>query len=194
MKIFDAVYTAAIFLQLDEISDGMTSSQFNVNNPKAVLGEEDAKELELLIRCCNLVLHELSETGFPLKGNSELEVKDGKIFYGDLDRMPSEIISVRKEGKSIPFRAYYDCITVRVSGKCEIEYTFEPKKADLGGEAEYLSSKPSARLVAYGIAREYCLISGMTDEAAMWDSRFSACLEDEATEKREKKVRARVWR
>ena len=195
MKIFDAVYTAAVLLGLDEICDGMTSPKFDALNPKAVLGEENAKELELLVRCCNLVLTEVSEAGFPLKAVCSVNVgSDGKIRYTDLPQTPSEIIAVRKGGKLTPHRAYYDCVTVKVSGECEVEYSFAPPKAVLSGVSAYESGRPSARLIAYGIAREYCLISGMTDEAGTWDSRFTTCIEDETTERREKKVRARVWR
>ena len=194
MKIFDAVYTAAVLLGLDELCDGMTNPKFNASNPRTVLGEDDAKELELLLRCCNLVLTEVSESGFPLKAVCSVSVgDDGKIPYSALPKTPSEIIAVRKGGDTLPHRTYYDCVTVRVSGKCEVEYAFAHPKAALSDVSSYESGRPSARLIAYGIAREYCLISGMTDEAAAWDSRYLSCFDDETREKKEKKVRARVW-
>ena len=65
MKIFDAVYTAAVFLQLDGLCDAMNAEDFNREDYKTSLSAENAAELEILVRCCNLVLGELSSSEFP---------------------------------------------------------------------------------------------------------------------------------
>lgn len=194
MKIYDAVYTAAVFLQLDTLCDGLLNEELDKSNPSAVLGEEAMRELDLLMRCCNLVLHELAEGDFPLRAQSTLTAKNGKIAYAQLPHKAVDICTVKKDGKNVPFREFYDGITVPFSGACEVTYTFAPPVLTLADSSPYVGSKPSARLVAYGIAREYCLISGMTDDASMWDSRFVACGETQAHTRKERRVRARVWR
>lgn len=194
MKIFDAVYTAAVFLQLDELCDAMNSEGFDRANWKTNVTGETAAELDILLRCCNLVFCELSETEFPLRTTCELAVEGGKIAYDDLPEKVTDIYAVRADGASVPFRQFYDCITLPVSGKVTVEYSFAPPAVTLDGQSPYSGNKPSARLVAYGIAREYCLISGMTDDATLWDGRFTACAEEEAAVKRERRVRRRAWR
>ena len=67
MKIFDAIYTSAVFLQLDALCDAMNAEEFNREDYKQSLSQENAAELDILLRCCNLVLGELSGAEFPLK-------------------------------------------------------------------------------------------------------------------------------
>lgn len=194
MKIYDAVYTAAVFLQLGELTDGMKKTDFDRSDPSESLGEEDAKELDLLVRCCKLVLHELSVSDFPIKAQTTVEAKDGRIGFADLPENLLDIISVQKGGKSVPFTEFFDCVTVPFSGECKVTYTVAHPDITLDGDAYYVGNKPSAGLVAYGIAREYCLISGMSDDAATWDNRFIARIEEEGRSRKERRVRARVWR
>ncbi|MDE7394533.1 MAG: hypothetical protein K2M95_00215, partial [Clostridiales bacterium] len=73
MKIKDAVFTAATFLQLGDIADGMGKEDFNAEAPENTLSEEDARELALLVRCCNLVIGELASSAFPLKKQQEAD-------------------------------------------------------------------------------------------------------------------------
>lgn len=194
MKIFDAVYTAAVFLQLEELTSGMEDEDFDISDPSKTLKAEDAKELELLVRCCKLVLHELSVSDFPLKTEVTAEAVDGRIGFSDLPENMLEIISVRKGGRRLPFTEFYDCVTVPESGKCKVTCTLAHPDITLGGNAFYEGNKPSVGLVAYGIAREYCLISGMSDDAATWDNRFIARVEEESRPRREMRVKARTWR
>lgn len=194
MKIFDAVYTAAVFLQLDALCDAFNSSDFDRKDWKTSLDKENASELDILLRCCNLVLHELGETDFPLKTECTVRAQNGVIRYADFPQKATDIYAVRQNGKRVPFREFYDCITVPHDGEFTVVYSFTPPDATLEGESAYAGNKPSARLVAYGIAREYCLISGMSEDAAVWDGRFIACAEEEATVHRERRVRARRWR
>ncbi len=194
MKIFDAVYTAAVFLQLDELCDALNAEDFDVNNPAESMTEELYKELDILTRCCNLVIGELAESDFPLKTKCELNASAGRVNYADFGKKVTDILSVAGDGKRLPFKEYFDCFTVPYYGKVEVSFTFAPEFTPLNGVSPYSGNKPSARLVAYGIAREYCLISGMTDDAAMWDGRFSAAATEQAYARGSKTVPARRWR
>ena len=193
MKTADAIYTAAVFLQLDELCDGMNAEDFTATDPSLTLGEEQARELDILLRCCNLVLRELCESEFPIKGRVQIDT-DGTIPYTHLPPRVTHIYDVRQHGKRVPFREWHDCITLPVAGKVTVAYAASPAQATLAGASPYPTDTPSARLIAYGIAREYCLISGMAEEASIWDNRFAACAQEEATPRGEKRVKPRVWR
>ena len=189
MKISEAVQAAAVFLQLDELSAALEKE-----NGTDELSEENAAELDLLVRCCNLVLGELAESEFVLRAQTEVNAENGRIERAALDERLNDILSVTAHGRRLPVREYFDCITVPYSGKCTVTYTFAPAKVGIGDDSPYAGNKPSARLIAYGIAREYCQISGMTDEAAVWDGRFAAAATEEARGKCEKTVLPRKWR
>ncbi len=193
MRMWDAVYTAAIFLRLDELADAMSGSAGGENGADG-MGENELRELGLLVRCGNLILHELSESAFPLVAKERVTVRDGRIGYEDLSRKALDVRAVESGGKRVPFTAYYDCVTVPIGGECEVVYTFVSPDLTAWDSAPYAGGKPSARLVAYGIAREYCLISGMAEEAVTWDGRFVACVAEESASGRDRRIRARVWR
>lgn len=194
MKIKDAVFTAATFLQLGDIADGMGKEEFDASTPEDTLSEEDARELALLVRCCNLVIGELASSSFPLKKVQEANSENGKIPFTALGGDVLDVYTVERDGARIPFDVFFDGLIVPVAGACRVTYSVAPDFCPLGGDSPFAGSKPSARLLAYGVAREYCLISGRTDDAAMWDGRFLAGVEEESRKKGEMRVRARVWR
>ena len=193
MKIYDAVYTAAVFLQLDELCDGMNSAAFSASDPSGTLAAEQARELDILVRCCNLVLQELSES-FPLRGHTEAAIREGGISYAALPPRITHVYGVEQNGKRLAFTEEIDRIAVRGRGKATVKYCVRPPVVGVADVSPYPADVPSARLLSYGIAREYCLISGMTDDAALWDGRFTACALDEGRARCEKRVRARAWR
>lgn len=194
MKIFDAVYTAAVFLRLDELCSALSADGFDKNDWRASLDADNARELDMLLRCCNLTLGELAEGDFPLKTKIRVKAENGRIDYAAFPEKATDILAVEASGATLPFQSFFDCVTVPYNGECTVTYTFAPPRADLGDYSPYAGNKPSARLAAYGIAREYCLINGMTDDAAMWDGRFAAAATEEARGRGDKKVRARKWR
>lgn len=194
MKIKDAVFTAATFLQLGDIADGMAKEDFNAYAPEDTLSEEDAHELALLLRCCNLVIGELASSSFPLKKTQDVRSEDGKIPFTALGGDVLDVYTVEKDGVRVPFDVFFDGLIVPVRGVCRVTYSVAPVFTALSDDSPFAGNKPSARLLAYGVAREYCLISGRTDDAAMWDGRFLAGVEEESRKKGEMRVRARVWR
>nr|MDE7395740.1 hypothetical protein [Clostridiales bacterium] len=105
-----------------------------------------------------------------------------------------DVMAVEQNGTRVPFDVFFDGLIVPVRGVCRVTYSVAPDFTPLGGDSPFAGNKPSARLLAYGVAREYCLISGRTDDAAMWDGRFLAGVEEESRKKGEMRVRARAWR
>lgn len=194
MKIKDAVFTAATFLQLDDLTNGMEAEGFDAAQPQNTLSESDAHELVLLVRCCNLIIGELSNTAFPLKKKATVTSENGKLAFAALDDDVLDIYAVEQNGVRLPFDRFYDGLLVPVCGKCTITYSFAPAFCALADDSPFAGNKPSARLLAYGVAREYCLISGRTDDAAMWDGRFLAGIEEESRKKGEATILPRKWR
>ena len=78
------------------------------------------------------------------------------------------------------------------TGEVTVLYSYAPERAGMDGETAF-SQKISARLLSYGVAREYLLAGGRYAEAAVWDEKFHAALRAAGLERRKLWLRARRW-
>ncbi len=185
MKLKTAVYYAAMFLQLGEVCEALEGEG---DYPAAAAGEIDR-----LTRCLNLVLNEAACDYLPLKTVEEVVSADGEIRLEALSKPVVDIYAVRSEaGLPAPYKSYFDRITLSAPGRYRIEYSYAPGTLDIDDDSPY-SERVPARALAYGTACEYCIISGMTDEAVLWDKRFKDALGIAALKKGEKRVPKRRW-
>ena len=101
--------------------------------------------------------------------------------------------SVKDEyGRTVPVREYFDRILVPKKGRYEVEYSYMPQSVGLDDEIPY-TERLGARAIGYGTACEYCIISGMTDDAVLWDKRYKDALHLAETGKTDKRVKPRRW-
>lgn len=187
MKLKDAVYYAAMFLQLGEVCEALESDNANYSG--------DVKsEIDLLVRCANLVIGEAASDYLPLKTNEKVTAsEDGEILYSALTRSVIDVYSVKNAaGKSVPVKKYFDRVILPAAGEYVVEYSYMPEFKELDDALPY-TERLSARVIAYGTACEYCIISGMSDEAALWDKRYKDGLNLSALPKEEKRVAKRRW-
>lgn len=182
----DCVVTAAVLLQLEDVID-------SIENDNITPDSDVFRTVNQLVRCGNLVLSEIAAEYIPLKTCEQLEAVDKKIEYVNFSKKAVDIFKVSFRGKPVKFKLFYDSFSVPYAGVYEVEYSYEPLGLALGGETDYSSGRLSARCVAYGIACEYCLISGMTEEAVLWDKRYKDSLFAASIVKNERNVKARVW-
>ena len=56
-----------------------------------------------------------------------------------------------------------------------------------------MGGRVTARLVSFGVAREFCLSRGMFEEAKLWDSRFLDAVRAVGVPRRALSVRPRRW-
>lgn len=182
MTIKNAVYYAAMLLQLDDTLTALEN------------GELDEEALRLL-RCGNLVVSEIASEYYPLKDKIKLSVDErGEITFDSFPVRPIEIFSAKdRNGISTPFTALADLIVLPSKGEYEFTYSYEPPLLQLEDDLPF-PTKITERIVAYGIACEYCLISSMTDEAVTWDKRYKDALREAVFPKTEKRVKRRGWR
>ena len=194
MKIYDAVFAAALLLGLNDLCAELENGDLKSLDVRGVLSEETSGELDILLRCCNLVLGQLASSDFPLTAKETVRAQGGEINYSDFKHKVKDVVCVTKSGKKISFTEFHDSVAVSADGELKVTYTFSPEKYNLYDDSPYAADKPSALLVSYGIAREYCIISGMAPDAAMWDGRFVAAAAEEARGKRrEKRIKPRRW-
>lgn len=135
-----------------------------------------AGEIDRLTRCLNLVLNEAACDYLPLKTEEEVISVGGEISLGALSKPVIDIYAVRAEdGSSVSYKSYFDRITLAAPGKYTIEYSYAPVRLTLRTTLRIRSAfRPEC--LHTGAACEYCIISGMTDEAVLWDKRFKDAL------------------
>jgi hypothetical protein len=75
----------------------------------------------------------------------------------------------------------------------EVTYKVYPEKILLDGNAESFGGKISARILAYGVASEYCFLEMLYDDATLWETRYKNALLNAQRKKGELKLKKRGW-
>lgn len=181
MLIDDIIKTAAQILNLSGVS--------------AALQEKNTQDEDVLklLTCTDFILDEVARDYFPLFKREDFFSADGRVEYTAFSRVPIGIAEVKSEGETVAFTRLYDSIKARRGGELEIKYCFKPAKAVLGQQTEWEDETPGLRILAYGVAAEYCVMSDMSEEAALWDKRYRDALERAGREKTTRGMTARRW-
>lgn len=145
-----------------------------------------------LLRCFNVVEHQLAVDYLPLKREETLETETGVIAYSLLEKKAVQIVKVQDEwGMTVRYDIYGEYFKTRV-GKVTVTYTYEPEEKTLGDESDF-QCVVSKRMFAYGIAAEYCLKAGLYEEAAVWDGKYKEAITAAYKQSPGKNIRRREW-
>lgn len=160
------------------------------------LTEDEKLELDALLRCYNFVENEVALDYCALKKEEEVEVTENRIYYTALSSVPVNIRKIVCGGYLARFSAYpaYVLVSDGCVGTATVVYDYIPAtKVSLEDESEFTGQGVSARLLAYGIAAQYCLVNGETGRAATWDKKFRDALRAKNLLRRTVVVRSRRW-
>ncbi len=151
-------------------------------------------ETASLLRCYNLVENEIALDYIPLIEEERLAVQNGGVSFSRLRFAPVELRRVSDdEGSKIAFSLFPDRIAVKPSVLfVKIRYSYSPPQKSWDDECAF-HEKISPRLIAQGIAGEFCLAHGLFAEAAVWDKRYRESLRAAHVVRRTLSVRARRW-
>ena len=166
MTVREIAEEAAILIGIMDLYSYLTDEGIPDNASQA------EKDTDILVRCVNIVLGEIANEYVPLKKTAEIESDDGLIRYEDFGDVVLDILAAEDEhGNNLKYSLYPDYFKVR-PGKVKVEYTYLPERKKLDDEVDYKSGRVTGRIIAYGVAGEYCLINGDYEEAYMWDKRY----------------------
>lgn len=157
--------------------------------------DEQQYVLNALLCCYNAVEDELARTAFPLIAEETLPTDDGKILYTAFVHAPVRVVAVKKHGKRVPYELFAEYLKV-CAKEVDVHYHYAPTAKTLEDECEFSAYVANAELPAYGVAAEYCLISGLTDEADAWQKRYTLGIEQAASDilnTAGQRIRARRW-
>ncbi len=167
-----------------------------VDKVKAFLSNGDATGevmTNTLVRCFNLVENEVALDYFPLFIEEVVLTDTGKIFFSELSENPVRVALITtSEGDRAHFTLFPEYIKLDKPDTYKIIYCYAPKKKTVNDEASFLSTV-SERLLAYGVAAEYCISCGLYEEGKVWDTKYKDALKAAYSKKPCKVMRTRRW-
>lgn len=188
MNIKNVIKTACLFLGKEDLENTVALGGQTAESAS------DIKELNMLLRCFNLVYSEIANDYVSLLHTEDITTDNGKIDYSNLSKNLLEVKSLTDQnGYRVNYVLYPGHILTKVD-KVIITYSYEPD-ALKSYEDEILefSKKVCERTLAYGVAMEYCFISGLYDDAQIWEKRFKDALLVKNRKKSEMRLPKRRW-
>lgn len=178
MTVREVLLLAASFLDEKDLAASLAGS--------SVTGEA-----ETLLTCFNVVENEIALDDYPLKKTETFSFEKGILPFSKFSSAPVDICAVKAGGRKLSFSltatgVLCDCDTA------EITYTYAPKKKGIGDSAE-LGGRVSARLMALGVASEYCFVKGMNERAKIWGVKYRDALKCAGILRHPLSVRSRRW-
>ena len=190
MTVKEVITLAAGCLSRDDLISALDKSEEE-------LSEDEKLELDALLRAYNFVENEVALDYCPLKREETIEVKENKIYYTELAQVPVNIRKVVGGGYLQRFAAYpaYILMSDGWLGRVSVVYDCIPSTKNSFDEESEFSRETgiSARLLAYGVAAQYCLVNGESGRAALWDKKFRDSLRAKNLLRRTVSVRSRRW-
>ncbi len=175
MKIKEIVQLADAFLQTETPPALFSKTVLDAELTAAL----SVKPLSLLLSCVNLTLSEAAAEYLPLVSRQKVTPIEGKILYSAFEKDIVTLLRIMdKNGTRLRYRYRPSYIEADAEGECDAVYSYRPNYKGFLEEAEKGSSALTARVVAYGAAAEYCLITGRYEEAVTWDKRYKEGLQN----------------
>lgn len=189
MKAKEIIKNVCIYLGKDEI---LSSSIFEENGED--VSGMDYLTVSRMLNALNLITEEIASDYLPIIKEKTIELVNGEIDVKQIDENFLEIVGIKnKFGKSLRYR-YVNGKIVCLASTVTITYKVYPNKITLDGDAEDFGGRLSARVIAYGVASEYCYLEMLYDDASIWESRFKNSLLIACRKKGELMLKKRGWR
>lgn len=188
MDVSDVIKYVATFLNLSDLLE--TRDLGGDLRPT----DEQTIELNTLVSCCNLVINQVASEYITLKAKKIMNTSSGIIYYSDMtNRVIVDVLKVRKNNSEVEFVCRPSYLET-IPGIVEVEYAYQPSTVrSTSDRIDFNKFKLNERVLAYGVAAEYCFINSNYDDAAIWDNRFKKSLTNINRSRREIKIKERLW-
>jgi len=152
--------------------------QKNILEAAAEILGLQAASYPILRRCANLVLANIAANHRECLATQTFDVTDGRIEYKDFKKTFLRVKSVSTGTYSL----FIDFMQVHtphsgsgINGRVEVTYCYIPAFSKKLGQAIRIPNLAEKTFI-YGVITEYALISGMFNEAKVWNEKFEAGL------------------
>lgn len=187
----ELIETTATLLQREDILDEILEREEESIEPENL--EPESRDLKLLIEIANLVIREVAEEYSPTYAIEKVGSNtNSEILLSLFSKQFLKALWVKNaNGDKETFNTYSSFVKVSKPNRMfEVCYQYQPQKRSLDENIE-LSAETSTRVLAYGVASEFCLTELLFDEAIMWDTRFKSSIQNAIRKTKERKVAER---
>lgn len=186
MNIAEVFKRAALILSSEELVAETADAEAS-DLPCMTAALSIGGEAGMLIDSCVCAVGEMYGSGFAPRKTFELEPCGGAVALPD---GYAKVVAVKRDGAPIDYQTTENGIAV--DGDCAVTVTLEKAVGELSLTQEIDMQDVASDALVYAAARNFCLVTGRNDEAAVFDERYCA-----ATEKlrisRRARLRARAW-
>ena len=149
---------------------------------QAISGEETYQDIMFLLKIINLVINELSTTYLPLTTRQYVYFYSGCYPYNELENKAIKIVNIfDNQGNKVDFIEETEEIKL-VDNESDleliVEYQYVPNEYTEESEIGYKEKDIPSRVIAYGVAAEYCISQSLFEEAVMHHKRYMTALQE----------------
>lgn len=190
MKVSQIIYTAKKLLNLSIADSIFDNSDKNTTDYEIA----SSQPLKTLLDCVNYVLDDIACDYAPNVQKSVVVAVDGFINLSQQNIPLLEVLKLSDaSGRAVRFRYTANGLLTDRDGRFNLMYTARYPVAGFYDEVAVANAKIDIRIVAYGVAAEYCLLTGDYENMVIWDGRYKNCLASAHNTKYEKTVKERRW-
>ena len=158
-----AIETAEL-LQADDIAELLSAT--------AGADAADDADVKTLVRCVCLAAAELN-ADFPVISTITATAEGGFIPLSAFGGTVSAVIKAERNGRPVRFTLDTRGVGVPADGEYTLTFTLAPSASGLDDELS-VGAGVDAHTAVYLAARNYCLVTGRADDAAVWDQLYNA--------------------
>ena len=142
------------------------------------VGADCFRTVNTLTDLANLVINELCATYIPMVKVEDVKAIDGRVYYKDLTERAIKIRAVYgADGRELDYTTTAEYIYINYP-EVAVEYNYVPENYGLEQSIGYTDKDISARVIANGVAAEFCITEGRFDEAVTFHKRYIDMLSD----------------
>ncbi len=173
MSIKQIIRITALLLGLENVI-----AYLDGNGDEEQVGVDCCKTVNTLTDLANLVINELCATYIPMTKVEDAKTTNGRVYYKDLTERAIKIRAVYDaNGKELYYTKTAEYICVNYP-EVAVEYDYVPENYGLEQSIGYTDKDISARVMANGVAAEFCITEGRFDEAVTFHKRYIDMLSD----------------
>lgn len=183
MKLKEVLKDAMLFIGKPEL---YSLSAFTEGGP--VPTQDQQSDIDLLVRCFNLVYREVATNYVPLLHKQRVTFTDNRLEISALEKPLIYVRSLKTSGgKGVSYQIYPTHIEAETYSAV-LTYAFLPENVGLDDDVNLFAGQVLPEIMAYGVAREFELLNGDFPSADIWESRFKNALEVLHSKKNNNKI------
>ncbi|MBO5525397.1 MAG: hypothetical protein J5993_01470 [Clostridia bacterium] len=182
MKVIDVIKTAMLLTEREDLANYLDEDLYD---PAC------EKEISDFMECFRMAEEDIAIHFLALTAKEKVWTEDGIILYSALSKPVVDVLRVEVNGIGVPFVLYPDRIETKAEN-VDVVYSHLPSQKKIEDECEFLKRVPRS-VAAYAVAEFYCLISGMREEAALFDEKYKKGMSAVCSVSPKKRMGARQW-